>query len=208
MKKLIILNVVIFLVLIAAIGGGAYYFFVNSNYISTNDAMIQGDIVTLPSPMTGNLTSWSVQEGDTYTTDQTVGSVGAADAKTLTPPIQGTAIQASVVKGENVTQGEALAKFVNLSKLYIVANIDENVIQDVQVGKDVDITLDAFPGTTYKGTVQLVGFTTSSAFSLLPAGGASGTYTKVAQRIPVKISLTNYPKGVVPGMNASVTIHR
>lgn len=170
--------------------------------------MVQGDIVTLASPITGNLATWDIKEGDTYNQNQTIGSVGTVDAKSLIAPIQGTLFESDVVKGQNVTQGETLARFVNLNQLYVVANIEETSINDISVGKDVDITIDAFPGNTYKGTVVQVGMATSSAFNLLPTPNTSGTFTKVTQRIPVKISLTNYNKGIIPGLNVTVQIHK
>jgi multidrug resistance efflux pump len=208
MKKMIIINVVILLVILLGGGSLAYYLYNSSSYITTNNAMVQGDIVTLSAPATGSLTSWNIQEGQTYSSGQNLGTIGATVSSSITAPIQGSVMTNNVVPGQTVTVGQPLARLVDLTKLYVVANVDEGTINDVTVGRDVDVTVDAFPGTTYKGTVQQIGGATQSTFSLLPPASASGTFTKVSQNIPVTITISNPPKGMIPGLNATVRIHR
>lgn len=107
-----------------------------------------------------------------------------------------------------VAAGQTLVQMVDLNKLYIEANIEETEIKDVSVGQEVDIKIDAEEGTKIKGTVKKIGKATNSVFSLLPQQTASGDYTKVVQRIPVVIEMESYPDTVVPGMNATILIHK
>jgi membrane fusion protein (multidrug efflux system) len=72
-----------------------------------------------------------------------------------------------------------------------VAFLEETKISEIHSGQSVRFTIDAFPGIRFNGKVFLVGSTTASVFSLIPANNASGNFTKVTQRIPVKISIEN-----------------
>ena len=97
----------------------------------------------------------------------------------------------------------------NLNTVNITAYVDENAINNVKLGQDVDIHIDAYSDTTFKGSVQQIVDATAGSFSLLPTSdNASGNFTKVAQRVPVVITLDgNSGKNVMPGMSAEVTIH-
>lgn len=208
-SRLILVNVVFFLIIVALGIWGYNYLNEQWNYVSTNDAKVWGDLVPVSSATGGQLASWNGTVGQTFSAGGVIGTVTSATGTTnLTAPISGTIVQNNVVNGELVSPGEALGTEVNLNKLYILANIDETRIKDVSVGSTVDITVDADPGTTIKGTVEQIGLATNSTFSLLPQEDASGNYTKVTQRIPVTISMSGYPTSLVPGMNASVRIHK
>ena len=96
-----------------------------------------------------------------------------------------------------------------MNNLYVTANIDETNINEVAVGQNVDIYVDAFPNQTLKGTVQQIGLATAGTFSLLPSSNTTGNYTKVTQVVPVKISIDdNTGTAIVPGMNVTVRIHK
>ena len=85
--------------------------------------------------------------------------------------------------------------------------IKEGDISRVKVGQPVDVTVDAFHGTTFHGRVQTIGRATSSTFSLLPAQNSGGNYTKVIQVIPIKVSILDRGEArLMVGMNASIRI--
>ncbi|HVB25509.1 MAG TPA: efflux RND transporter periplasmic adaptor subunit [Ktedonobacteraceae bacterium] len=166
----------------------------------------------------GTLSSLSVKLGDTVTSGETIGSVtpatGAATGVTpasinLTSPINGTILQVPAVQGQGVAPGLTLLTITNLSALTVTATIDENAINNIQVGQAVDIHIDAYSDTSFTGHVQQIVQAAASEFSLLPTqDNASGNFTKVGQRIPVVITLDGTGgKDVVPGMSAEVTIH-
>ena len=73
--------------------------------------------------------------------------------------------------------------------MWVAAYLEETKIADVKEGQDVRFSIDAFPGIRFNGKVYLVGASTASVFSLIPANNASGNFTKVTQRIPIRISI-------------------
>ena len=91
----------------------------------------------------------------------------------------------------------------------MTAYVSEGAIDNIKVGQDVDISVDAYNGTNFTGKVQQIVPAAASTFSLLPTqDNASGNFTKVGQRIPVVISLDgNGGKTLAPGMSATTNIH-
>lgn len=218
MRRLILIPLLI-IVAFAAIGGGiTYYVYNNYMYYGTDDAQVTGPIINISAPAAGTLSSLSVKLGDTVTSGETIGSVlpatGAATGVTpsainLTSPINGTILQVPAVQGQGVAPGLTLLTITDRSAMTITANIDENAINNIQVGQSVDIHIDAYSDTSFTGHVQQIVQAAASEFSLLPTqDNASGNFTKVGQRIPVVITLDGTGgKDVVPGMSAEVTIH-
>jgi membrane fusion protein (multidrug efflux system) len=88
-----------------------------------------------------------------------------------------------------VTAGARLAALVPLESLYIKANFKETQMAGIAVGATVGITIDALPDATFEGTVESIAPATGSVFSLLPADNATGNFTKVVQRVPVRIAI-------------------
>ncbi|MEO8973313.1 MAG: efflux RND transporter periplasmic adaptor subunit [Ktedonobacteraceae bacterium] len=218
MRRLILIPLLI-IVAFAAIGGGvAYYIYNNYMYYGTDDAQVTGPIVNVSAPTAGVLSSLSVKLGDTVTSGETIGSVTPATVAAtgtapspinLTSPMNGTILQVPAVQGQGVAPGLTLLTITSLSTLTVTANIDENAINNIQVGQSVDIHIDAYSDTSFTGHVQQIVQAAASEFSLLPTqDNASGNFTKVGQRIPVVITLDGTGgKDVVPGMSAEVTIH-
>lgn len=122
-------------------------------------------------------------------------------------PSSGTVVRIAVQAGENVSTGQTLLSVCDLENTYITANIEEKYIARIKPGQTVDISIDAYPGQKFTGKVESVSGAAQSVFSLIPAENTSGNYTKVTQRLPVKI--VTDPAGVVlrPGMSAVVKVH-
>jgi multidrug resistance efflux pump len=113
------------------------------------------------------------------------------------------------VEGSFVTAGTQLAIAYDSSGVFVTARVKETDIDKVQVGRAVDISVDAFPGEHLTGIVAEVKTGAAGVFSLFPQSNTSGNFQKVTQVIPVKITINdrkNLP--LVPGMNATVKIHR
>lgn len=216
MRRIIFVPVLIFLAL-AAIGGGiGYWIYNNYIYYSTDDAQVTGQIVSVSAPAAGQLATLSVKQGDAVTQDQTIGTItapgtGANSPSTvnLTSPINGTILQTTAVQGQNVVPGLSVVQLTDLNAVNVTAYVDEGAIDNVKVGQDVDIHIDAYSNTSFTGKVQRIVMATAGQFSLLPTqDNASSNFTKVGQRIPVVISLDNSSgKTIMPGMSVSVTIH-
>ena len=107
----------------------------------------------------------------------------------ITAPVDGNIGQRSVRQGAYVSAGTRLLAVVPLQQSYIVANFLETQLAHVQNGQLVDIKVDALPGVRFRGHVDSVAPATGSTFSAIAADNATGNYTKVVQRLPVKIVL-------------------
>jgi multidrug resistance efflux pump len=215
MKRKIVLYVILIVLVVSGAGIGSYYWYENANYVSTDDARIAGDIYRVMPRISGKINSLGVKIGDSVVADQVIGqqditnlSNSLLDQATLRSPISGTVIQTSAKVGEVVSPGQSVAMVVDMSKLYISADIEETNIKKVKIGQPVDISVDTYPGHTFTGKVFEIGEAAASTFSLLPTTSTSGSFTKVTQRITVKISIDDHQGlDLAPGMNAVVKVH-
>ncbi|AGT31939.1 multidrug effluc protein [Geobacillus genomosp. 3] len=209
-KRLLALNIFVLILLVG--GGFAAYYYINqtANYIKTDNARIDGQIIPVAAPLSGKLTSWLGTTGKTFAAGDQIGEV--SDGKhtvAITVPHRMTVVQQNAVEGSFVAAGTPIARGFDLNDLWVTANIEETDIEDVKVGQDVDIYVDAYPDRKFSGKVEKLGYATANMFSLLPSSNATGNYTKVTQVIPVTISIDNYSgAGLVPGMNVTVRIHK
>lgn len=214
-KRLIFLNIIILVILVG--GGFAAYSYYNRtvNYLSTDNAQISGQQVTISSPANGKLIDWKGNVGDHFSKNDEIGTIlmtgpdGKPANLSVALPTNGTVVQTNAVQDSFVAAGTPLAQVYDLDKLWVTVNIEETNIDKISVGQDVDIYVDAFPNTALKGKVERIGLATAGTFSLLPSTNSTANYTKVTQVIPVKVSIDDY-KGLelVPGMNATARIHK
>jgi len=127
----------------------------------------------------------------------------------VTAPMAGVVSKKSVEAGQLVQQGQPLMSLVSLDDAWVVANLKETQTADVAVGDPVDITVDAYPGRHFCGSVESLSPATGAKFSLLPPDNATGNFTKVVQRIPVRVRScgpVDPAHPLRPGMNVEVTI--
>ncbi|HEY4922614.1 MAG TPA: HlyD family secretion protein [Xanthobacteraceae bacterium] len=108
---------------------------------------------------------------------------------TIMSPIDGVVGNRTVRIGQYVQAGTQLMAVVPLEAPYIVANYKETQLTDVRPGQPVAIAIDTFPGVVAKGHVDSIAPASGQEFALLPPDNATGNFTKVVQRIPVKIVL-------------------
>jgi len=215
MNRKSVLAVILAIMLLSGGGIGYYYWYQGSNYVQTEDSRIAGDIYRVMPKISGKLTTLSIEDGDNVVADQIVGSQDQSNLSTnqldnavLRAPISGTVIKTLAKEGEVVAPGQALAMIVDKSNLYITANIEETDLNRVHVGQTVDITVDTYPGKSLKGEVKEIGEATISTFSLLPAINTGGNFTKVTQRIPLKVAITDTQGlNLSPGLNTVIKIH-
>ncbi|MBI1173275.1 biotin/lipoyl-binding protein [bacterium] len=111
------------------------------------------------------------------------------DRTVLRAPVDGTVANLAVREGDLVSAGQKIAAVVPLDAIYVEANFKETQLPGIAPGATVAVTIDALPGQTFTGTVASVAPATGAEFSLLPAQNATGNFTKVVQRVPVRISL-------------------
>jgi membrane fusion protein (multidrug efflux system) len=127
----------------------------------------------------------------------------------LRSSIDGRVGNKTVQVGQYVQASTRLMTVVPVQSLYVVANFKETQIGLMRVGQPVSIELDALNGETLQGTVESFSPGTGAQFALLPPQNATGNYTKIVQRVPVRIRLEDEPearKVLVPGLSAVVTV--
>jgi membrane fusion protein (multidrug efflux system) len=103
-------------------------------------------------------------------------------------PFDGTVGTRQVQVGDYVTVGTNLIAVVPIPAVYVMANFKETQLTRVEPGQPVDITVDTFPGTVLRGRVERLSPASGAVFALLPPDNATGNFTKVVQRIPVRIA--------------------
>ncbi|MDY0393923.1 HlyD family secretion protein [Virgibacillus halophilus] len=208
-KKMIMINIIVLIILIGGGIAGYYFYYQAANYVKTDDAKIEGKMITIGSPADGKLSDWDAVVGKKYEKGEKIGEIEAASGngvakKAITIPQDATIVKEDGVKNAMIGAGTKLAQAFDLKDLWITANIDESDIDHVKTGKSVDIVVDAYNDTTLTGKVEQIGLATKDTFSLLPSSGDNDDNV-----IPVKISIDDY-KGLrlVPGINAHVKIDR
>ena len=127
----------------------------------------------------------------------------------ITAPVSGTIARRNAESGALVQVGQTLMSIVPDSEFWVTANLKETQLANVRVGDRAEFTVDAYPGHDFQGRVVSVSPATGARFSLLPPDNATGNFTKVVQRVPVKIQVdqpaqTSTP--LRPGMSVEVTI--
>lgn len=214
-KRKVLLITIVALMAAAVLGIGAYYWYNGNYFVKTEDAKVAGDIIKVSPQISGKLLELDIDEGDTLTKDQIIGrqEMGSLpdinlEQSIIRAPIDGFVIKKQVSVGEVVTAGQTVIMMIDPEKLYVTANIEETDITKLKIGQKVDITFDEMKGQKIKGKIQSIGKAANSAFSLL-SGSSSGTFTKVVQKVPVKIAINNKMKnsGLLLGTNAVVKIH-
>jgi membrane fusion protein (multidrug efflux system) len=129
---------------------------------------------------------------------------------TIVAPVDGTVGNRTLRVGQYVQAGTQLMAVVPLSAVYITANYKETQLTDVQPGQPVTIDVDMFPAATVHGVVNSIAPASGEQFALLPPDNATGNFTKIVQRIPVKITIDPHDPlagHLRPGMSVEPTIN-
>ncbi len=127
-------------------------------------------------------------------------------------PLDGVVAKRWVLSGDVVQPGQPVFTLYDLKNIWVTANLEETKLRHLQIGDPVEVDVDAYPGLKFIGKVFQIGSYTASEFSLIPPNNASGNFTKVTQRVPVKISIVDpspsaAPDPVLrPGMSVEVSV--
>ena len=131
---------------------------------------------------------------------------------TITSPIDGNVAKRWALEGDVVQAGQPVFSVYDRALTWVTANLEETNLQQVHLGQNVSISVDTYPDREFYGKVFQIGSSTAAQFSLIPPNNASGNFTKITQRVPVKISLdgesgkSGDPLGLLPGMSVEVRI--
>ena len=126
-------------------------------------------------------------------------------------PSNGVIAKTAAEVGQLANSGMALIGFVSSEERWIMANFKETEISDIKIGLPVDIKIDAVNGAHFKGEIESISSATGATFSLLPPDNATGNFTKVVQRVPVKIKISGLSENdkdkLQAGLSAVVKVH-
>ncbi|SFC41194.1 HlyD family secretion protein [Clostridium uliginosum] len=210
-RKILIIGILI--TIAVALGGIVfYYWYENTYYVSTDDARVSADLVNVTPQISGKLLELNVEDGDVVTKNQILARQemnnlpdSSIDQSLVRAPINGIVVKKQGTIGELWSTGQTLVTLIDPNKLYITANIEETKLGKIRANETVDITIDQYDSQKFTGKIKSIGEVTNSALSLLPS--TSGTFTKVVQRIPIKIELDHFDNKMLPGTNAVIKIH-
>ena len=130
---------------------------------------------------------------------------------TIKSPVDGAVGDRSVQRGQYVQVGDRLMSIVPMGRaIYVVANFKETEIERMFRGESADLGIDTFPGVHFKGTVDSLAPGSGAQFALLPPENATGNFTKIVQRVPVKITIHDVPADRLdqlrPGLSVTATV--
>lgn len=128
--------------------------------------------------------------------------------RVITSPADGKVVMTFLRKGEHVAPGQRIAMFHDPQEIWVEANVKETDVGALKPGMKADIHVDAYPGKVFRGEVSRIGQVATSKFALLPDPNPSGNFTKITQRLPVRIVLTDKDRALRPGMMVEVDIDR
>ena len=164
--------------------------------VSQAQAQVVGSQAQLEQAQTGTQTT-EIKSAQAHVSAAQVQAAAAALANArlqesytrITAPVDGVVSKKSVNVGDQVSVGQPLMALADQTHLWVDANLKETQIANVRVGQPVDIKVDAFPHRVFKGRVASLSAATGATFALIPPDNASGNFTKVVQRIPVRIAI-------------------
>jgi membrane fusion protein (multidrug efflux system) len=126
--------------------------------------------------------------------------------RTIKSPIPAVIDRTFVLPGEYVAAGQRILLLHNPREVWVEANIKETQVSRLRLGQRVHISVDAFPNDKFTGKVARIGSATMARFALIPTPNPSGNFTKITQRVAVKIDMVDMPKQLAPGMMVEVDI--
>ncbi len=126
--------------------------------------------------------------------------------RTIKSPIPAVIDRTFVLPGEYVAAGQRILLLHNPKEVWVEANIKETQVSRLKLGQTVHISVDAFPNDKFTGRVARIGSATMARFALIPTPNPSGNFTKITQRVAVKIDMVDMPRQLAPGMMVEVDI--
>jgi membrane fusion protein (multidrug efflux system) len=130
----------------------------------------------------------------------------------ITAPMDGVVSKRWALAGDVVQMAQPILSIYDIDHLWVTANLEETNFSKLKLGQAVHIFVDSYGGKKFDGKIIQLGANTAGQFSLIPPNNASGNFTKITQRIPVKISIAyEGPKNkaepeLVPGMSVEVKL--
>jgi multidrug resistance efflux pump len=213
-KARVRLFVILGLALLVAVAFGVRYLVDTSNYVTTDNAQVDGNQISINAPTSGTLLDWRGQVGASLRKNGSVGRIEMQGGyvqpqMVIRAPADGTVAVDNGVPGTFVTAGTQLAIAYDEQGVFVTARVDETAVDEVRVGAPVRLSVDAFPDADLTGHVSEIQTGSAGVFSAFPQSNSSGNFQKVTQVIPVRITFDDTQNlALAPGMNVTAKIHR
>lgn len=130
-------------------------------------------------------------------------------------PFDGIVAKRWLLPGDIIQPGQSVLTITRNDKLWIVSYLEETKLTNIHIGQKATFTIDAYPDLVFYGNIFYIGSNSASQFSLIPPNNASGNFTKVTQRIPIKISIDGVSNNknlnnfnIISGMSAEIKIQK
>ena len=131
------------------------------------------------------------------------------DHTVIRAPVDGTLGKRTVFEGQYLAAGAGVITLTPLDSVWVAANFRENQLTHMRPGQGVSLTVDTWPGVMVRGHVAALSPASGAATALLPPDNATGNFTKIVQRMPVKVSIDagqQFEGRLLPGMSSIVTV--
>jgi membrane fusion protein (multidrug efflux system) len=129
------------------------------------------------------------------------------ELRQVTSPVDGVISRTFVTAGEYASAGQRIVLLHDPDNIWIEARFRETDIRRLSVGQSVHISVDAYPDETFEGKIERIGHAATSEFALLPTPNPTGNFTKVTQRLPVRIAIQQRDGRLRPGMMVEVYVN-
>jgi multidrug resistance efflux pump len=205
-KKKKFFLIILAMLLLIGTGVGYYLYWESMNYFITDNAKVAADLRTVTSQSSGRLVKLNISEGSFVSENEVIGRLN--NGYYLRSPINGQVVKLNVVLNQIISQGTVFVVIADINNIYINANIEETDIVKIKEGQEVTVQLDAYPGEKFRAHIKDVNKVTQAALTgNATSFSTSGTYTKVVQLLPVKITIDDNIKlnGLI-GTNAKIKI--
>ena len=194
------------------VGAFVYFSYERSNFVKTNNASVQHNMVTIGFKISGEIMEIRVKQGDYIRKGDVIMVVNPSSADSsqidnsyVRSTIDGIVLKTAGAPGQPVVAGQTAVYIAYDTGVFIMSNIDEKHVNRIKIGQDVEITIDQFGRKKFYGKVIEIGSATLSAFSVVPSA-SSGTFVKTTQHVPVKIQFLEQYDNLLVGANATVRI--
>ncbi len=183
-----------------------FYAYNQSHYVDSPYAYVSAPYVWIKTPSQGRVNRILVHTDERVAAGTPVAQVTTLSGavKTIVALKTGIVGSLGVAEGASVNAGADLMAVVQLNRSHIMANIPESSARRLAVGQFVNVTVSAYPGTTFSGRISHVGTATLSTLSPLLH---VGSFSKTRQWVPVTITVNPGTDRLIAGENASVRIH-
>jgi multidrug resistance efflux pump len=219
-------KIIFFVACLFVIGGailGAYLWYNNYKYVATSNANVSAPLISVGALAPCQIISLDTDYGSYVEKGQRIAVVGTPRSdnpismqglkdtpigrSNIESPVNGYVAAVWTYPGAVVSPGQPIVTVYDISETWVLANITETNIYRIKPGQEAQITVDSLGGTVLKGHVEGIAAATAGTFSLIPQNNTTANFIKVAQVVPVKITIDNPGRYIlIPGTSVEVKI--